>query len=101
VEAVFDYKDPDVSKKLKDASNGKIKICLDGISEYGSTKLAAAALSDEGGTIATLCEPTLFAAARRSIAAYMPTIMFSASQGRTSSGHQTGVPTSLPYPRRQ
>jgi len=54
VEAVFDYKDPEVSKKLKDASNGKIKICLDGISEYGSTKLAAAALSDEGGTIATL-----------------------------------------------
>jgi len=54
VEAVFDYKDPEVSKKIKDASNGKIKICLDGISEYGTTKLAAAALSDEGGTIVTL-----------------------------------------------
>jgi len=54
VEAVFDYKDPEVSKKIKDASNGSIKICVDGISEYGSTKLAAAAMSDQGGTIITL-----------------------------------------------
>jgi len=54
VAGVFDYKDPEVSKKIKDASNGTIKICLDGISEYGSTKLAADAMSDEGGTIVTL-----------------------------------------------
>ena len=52
---VFDYKDPEVSKKIKAASNGKIKICLDGISEYGSTKLAGEAMSNEGGEIVTLC----------------------------------------------
>jgi len=55
VAGVFDYKDPEVSKKIKDASNGTIKICLDGISQYGSTKLAADAMSDEGGTIITIC----------------------------------------------
>jgi len=54
VDEVFDYKDPEVSKKIKDASNGSIKICLDGFSEHGSTKLAAEAMSDEGGTIITL-----------------------------------------------
>jgi hypothetical protein len=53
---VFDYKDPEVSKKIKDASNGSIKVCLDGISEHGSTKLAANAMSDEGGKIITLCK---------------------------------------------
>jgi hypothetical protein len=52
---VFDYKDPAVSKKIKDVSNGSIKVCLDGISEYGSTKLAADAMS-EGGKIITLCK---------------------------------------------
>jgi hypothetical protein len=55
---VFDYKDPEVSRKIKDASNGSIKVCLDGISEYGSTKLAVDAMSDEGGKIVTLCKPT-------------------------------------------
>jgi len=53
---VFDYKDPEVSKKSKEASNGSIKVCLDGISEHGSTKLAADAMSDEGGKIITLCK---------------------------------------------
>jgi NADPH:quinone reductase-like Zn-dependent oxidoreductase len=53
-DAVFDYKDSEVSKMIKDASNGSIKVCLDGISEYGSTKLASDAMSDEGGKIVTL-----------------------------------------------
>ncbi|KIM83817.1 hypothetical protein PILCRDRAFT_87807 [Piloderma croceum F 1598] len=53
-DVVFDYKDPEVSKKIKEASNGTIKICLDGISEHGSTKLAADAMSDEGGKIIAL-----------------------------------------------
>lgn len=57
---VFDYKDPEVSKKIKAASHGEIKICLDGISEYGSTKLAAEAMSDEGGQIVTLCKLFIF-----------------------------------------
>lgn len=52
---VFNYKDPEVSKKIKEASGGKIKISLDGISEHGSTELVAESLSDEGGKIVTLC----------------------------------------------
>jgi len=45
---------PRYQKKIKEASNGTIKICLDGISEHGSTRLAADAMSDEGGKIITL-----------------------------------------------
>jgi NADPH:quinone reductase-like Zn-dependent oxidoreductase len=56
VEAVFDYKDPEVSKKIKAASNGNIKLCVDGIAEHGSTKLAADAMSDAGGKIIVLCK---------------------------------------------
>jgi hypothetical protein len=52
---VFDYKDPEVSKKIKEASGGRIKVCMDGISEHGSVKLAADAMSDEGGKIVTIC----------------------------------------------
>jgi NADPH:quinone reductase-like Zn-dependent oxidoreductase len=54
VEAVFDYRDPEVSKKIKAASNGSIRIAFDGIGVGGSTKLAAEAMSDAGGKIGTI-----------------------------------------------
>ncbi|KZV63566.1 dehydrogenase [Peniophora sp. CONT] len=53
-EATFDYKDSAVSQKIKDASGGKIQYAFDAISEHGSAKIIAGALSSEGGKIATL-----------------------------------------------
>jgi hypothetical protein len=43
-----------VSKKIKAASNGSIKIAFDGVGADGSTKLAADAMSDAGGKIVTI-----------------------------------------------
>jgi hypothetical protein len=54
VEAVFDYNEPEVSKKIKSLSNGSIKIAFDGIGVNGSTKLTAEAMSDAGGKIVTI-----------------------------------------------
>ncbi|KZP24623.1 GroES-like protein [Athelia psychrophila] len=53
-DAVFDYRDPEVAQKIKAASGGAIRVALDGISEFGSTVLAAQALSDEGGKVVSL-----------------------------------------------
>ena len=77
---VFDYKDPDVASKIKEASGGKIQYGVDCISENGpsvchraaehhmqsdscsgscetgTTKTAAQAFSDDGGKLATLRE---------------------------------------------
>lgn len=54
VEAVFDYRDPEASKKIKALSNGSIKIAFDGIGVDGSTKRTAEAMSDDGGKIVTI-----------------------------------------------
>ncbi|KZP24625.1 NAD(P)-binding protein [Athelia psychrophila] len=53
-DAVFDYRDPEVVQKIRTASSGAIRVALDGISEFGSTALAAQALSDRGGKIISL-----------------------------------------------
>ena len=50
----FDYKDPEVSSKIKSASDGKIKLALDTMAKGGSSKIIAEALSSEGGKIATV-----------------------------------------------
>ena len=55
---VFDYKDPEVAQKIKAASGGKIKICLDGVSFTETRELAAKSMSDEGGKIVSLCKFT-------------------------------------------
>ncbi|KAG8846756.1 hypothetical protein FRB96_001781 [Tulasnella sp. 330] len=51
-DAVFDYKDPEAPRLIKEWSHGKITIALDAISEQGSTALAGQALGDKGGKIA-------------------------------------------------
>ncbi|KAA1477014.1 GroES-like protein [Dentipellis sp. KUC8613] len=48
---VFDYHDPEVAKKIKAATGGKLKHAVDAISENGTPAIVAAALSDEGGVI--------------------------------------------------
>ncbi|KAG8909129.1 hypothetical protein FRC00_010696, partial [Tulasnella sp. 408] len=71
---VFDYKDPDTPKKIKEWSNGQIRHALDSISEngenishrtpsetdfgfpQGSTKLVAEGMSDDGGKIITILQ---------------------------------------------
>ncbi|KZV63567.1 dehydrogenase [Peniophora sp. CONT] len=52
--ATFDYRDLSVSDKIKAASGGKIRVAIDTISEQGSVKIIAPALSPEGGKIATI-----------------------------------------------
>lgn len=51
---VYDYRDPDASKKIKAASGGKIQAAVDTISEHGSVNIIVTALSPEGGKIATI-----------------------------------------------
>jgi len=53
-DAVFDYRDPEVSRKIREWSGGSIDFALDCISEHGSTKLVAAAFGEKGGKIVTL-----------------------------------------------
>ncbi|KAG8899105.1 hypothetical protein FRC01_010655, partial [Tulasnella sp. 417] len=53
-DAVFDYKDPDTPRKIKEWSNGQVGYALDSISENGSTKLIAECMSGGGGKIITI-----------------------------------------------
>ena len=53
-DATFDYRDPQVSSKIRDASEGKIQLAVDAISEHASAKIIVGALSSEGGKIATV-----------------------------------------------
>ncbi|KAG8892566.1 hypothetical protein FRC01_014088, partial [Tulasnella sp. 417] len=55
-DAVFDYKDPDTPRKIKEWSNGQVRHALDSISENGSTKLIAEGMSDDGGKIITILQ---------------------------------------------
>ena len=51
---VFDYKDPDCGAKIREATNNKLKLVFDTISEKGSPALCAAAMSSEGGHYSAL-----------------------------------------------
>jgi len=51
---VYDYKDPEAPKKIREWSQGKIARAFDPINEKGSTELTAQAFGDEGGVVAIL-----------------------------------------------
>lgn len=51
---VFDYKDPDASKKVKEITNGQLKFAVDTISEKQTPQQIADALSDEGGMVSVI-----------------------------------------------
>jgi NADPH:quinone reductase-like Zn-dependent oxidoreductase len=51
---VYDYKDSEAPKKLKDSTGGKLKYAADAISQLGSDTFISSALSDDGGKIAIL-----------------------------------------------
>ncbi|KAA1472741.1 dehydrogenase [Dentipellis sp. KUC8613] len=51
---VFDYHDPEVGKKIKASTGGKLKYAVDNVAEKGSSQIISEALSDEGGNIASL-----------------------------------------------
>ncbi|KAG9035669.1 hypothetical protein FRB95_010907 [Tulasnella sp. JGI-2019a] len=53
-DAVFDYKDPEAPRLIREWSHDKITVALDTVSEQGSTQLAAQALGNKGGKIITL-----------------------------------------------
>ena len=57
---VFDYKDPDCGAKIRDATNNKLKLVFDTISEKGSPAVCAAAISSEGGHYSSLLPVTDF-----------------------------------------
>ncbi|VDB90623.1 unnamed protein product [Peniophora sp. CBMAI 1063] len=50
----FDRNDPEASNKIKTASDGKIQVAVDTISEHDSVKTIVNALSSEGGKVATI-----------------------------------------------
>ncbi|KAI0265088.1 dehydrogenase [Gloeopeniophorella convolvens] len=51
---VFDYHDPEVGKKIREATGGKLKHAVDTISEGGSPQIISDALSEEGGLVAQI-----------------------------------------------
>jgi NADPH:quinone reductase-like Zn-dependent oxidoreductase len=51
---VYDYRDPEAPKKIKDATGGKLKLAVDAISELGSDKFISDAFADEGGKVACI-----------------------------------------------
>lgn len=54
---VFDYKDADVGAKIREASNDKIKLIFDCISDKASLEIDAAAMSSSGGYLHLLLTP--------------------------------------------
>ncbi|KAK7185651.1 hypothetical protein PSPO01_08337 [Paraphaeosphaeria sporulosa] len=46
---VFDYKDPDCGKKIREATNDSLKLAFDTISEKGSSEVCCDAISSKGG----------------------------------------------------
>ncbi|KZV63569.1 zinc-binding oxidoreductase ToxD [Peniophora sp. CONT] len=53
-DSTYDYRDPEVSQRIKDASGGKIQFAVDAISEHDSARIIVGALSSDGGKIATV-----------------------------------------------
>jgi len=51
---VFDYNDPEVGAKIREATNDKLKLVFDCIAEHNSPNIAAAAISSSGGHVASL-----------------------------------------------
>jgi NADPH:quinone reductase-like Zn-dependent oxidoreductase len=51
---VFDYKDPDCGKKIREATNDSLKLAFDTISEKGSSEVCCAAISSKGGLCTSL-----------------------------------------------
>lgn len=52
---VFDYRDPEVSKKIREVAGNKLTKAVDCVSESGTVGLISEALSEsEGGTIAVI-----------------------------------------------
>jgi NADPH:quinone reductase-like Zn-dependent oxidoreductase len=53
---VYDYKDPDSPKKIKEATGGQLEYAVDTISVHGSGKFISDAFSDFGGKIAVVLD---------------------------------------------
>ncbi|KAF2009697.1 GroES-like protein [Aaosphaeria arxii CBS 175.79] len=56
---VFDYKDPDVGAKIREATNDELYYVFDTISEHGSPEISGQALSSKGGRYAALLYATV------------------------------------------
>lgn len=50
----FDYRDPDVVKKIREASNGSIEFALDAACEAGSTDMVVDAVGEKAEVVTTL-----------------------------------------------
>lgn len=53
-EAVFDYKDPGVSSKIKQYTNGKLEYAVDCISEGSTPTQICGCLAEKGGKVAVI-----------------------------------------------
>ncbi|ORX93584.1 oxidoreductase-like protein [Clohesyomyces aquaticus] len=51
---VFNYREPDISAKIREVSNDKLKLVFDCISEKGSPEICSAAVSSQGGHYSSL-----------------------------------------------
>ena len=51
---MFDYRDPDVVRKIREATGDSVRRAFDAISEEGSQRVVAAAVGREGGKVVLL-----------------------------------------------
>ncbi|RFU31127.1 hypothetical protein B7463_g5208, partial [Scytalidium lignicola] len=55
-DAVFDYNDADVAKKVRECTDNKLEFALDTISEEGSATIVDGCISSNGGKVAQILE---------------------------------------------
>jgi NADPH:quinone reductase-like Zn-dependent oxidoreductase len=53
---VFDYKNPEVSKQIRDATQGKLKYAVDCVSTEATVRIVVDALSEEGGDVGVVLQ---------------------------------------------
>ncbi|KAI0665297.1 GroES-like protein [Cubamyces menziesii] len=76
-DAVFDYKDPDVVTKIKQATGDSITKALDAISLKDSQRITAEALAPSGGKVVLVLQPIPDATSRKDVE-FFPTLIYTA-----------------------
>ncbi|OSD08389.1 GroES-like protein [Trametes coccinea BRFM310] len=92
-DAVFDYKDPDVVKKIKDATGDSITKAVDAISLKDSQRISAEALAPSGGKVVLVLQPIPDATNRKDVK-FFPTLIYTALGRAFDFGPSTRFPVS-------
>ncbi|KAI0362627.1 GroES-like protein [Trametes cingulata] len=76
-DAVFDYKDPDVVKKIKEVTGDSVTKAVDAISLKESQGISAEVLAPSGGKVVLVLGPAKDATSRKDVQ-FIPTVIYTA-----------------------